>query len=151
MAEVTATSISLDDARRMTQAFRESRGNDPKCTKSVWFPLKQIETMIAFLKQEKADGLRIYFGRYTQTAITNLNAEADKKPVPTTYLDRDTVIFVSTEKNKDPKKPSVDYFHYKGKQEEMKTAKGIVFDPENRGEICPLDCPIGSPMMIDIE
>lgn len=142
--KVTATSIPLDDARRMTQAFRESRGNDAKCTKSVWFPLKQIETMVDFLRQENADGLRIYFGRYTQKAITNLNAETGKKPVPANYVDKDTVIFIST-------RAKEDYFHAKGTQEKMKIAKGIFFDPENRGEICPDNCPPNSPMMIDIE
>jgi len=89
-----------------------------KQVKSVWFPISQITRISEQLVREKADGLRIYLGRYPK----DVSKFKDPKPIPET----NTVIFVSTY--------AVDGYH----QDYYTTLNPII--PENRGEQCQPKC-----------
>ncbi len=96
-------------------------------THAVWFSLEQVNQMITTLNHEKlmgmgTDGIRVYFGRYTSKSVPKDNEE---------YLDRDTILFVSTKIHEDGKSHQ-DYF------EHLKTT--IEMLPENRGELCQPAC-----------
>lgn len=153
---VTATSLTLENARKMTMAYRDNRKKhepNDNYTKSVWFPLKQIEIMTQLLKEEGADGLRIYFGRYTKDVRISLNAETNKKPIKEIDDDKDTLIFVSTKEGSDKDKHN-DYFVYETQRQntidKIKDNFGLFIEPENRGDLCPHNCPEEpSPLMQD--
>jgi hypothetical protein len=109
--------ISVKEAHEMVKAFDAA---NPGKTKSVWFSLQRIESMLTLLYQESlrgagTNGIRLYFGQYPE--------DYDQ---PKEWAGKNTVIFVSTYL-KD--KMNVDYFKHLPVPPPM--------FPENKGEICP--------------
>jgi hypothetical protein len=98
-----------------------------KHVKCVWFGIDQITGMYNKLISEKADGLRIYFGRYPD----DVSKFDNPKPIPNT----NSVILVSTQVN-DMGVPRSDYFT------DLNPAV-----PENRGEQCQPHCGGTSPRL----
>ncbi|WP_162795907.1 hypothetical protein [Pedobacter nanyangensis] len=131
------TSVPLPIAKEMAKTFRKNHVRTDKDTKSVWFPVEQITAIANALKEEKADGIRVYFGQYTEDLIKKLNQITSAPEIPKDYANRNTVIFVSTREENGIKK--TDYF----------TDMKHPMNPENRGELCPNDCPKDSPMLTD--
>lgn len=126
MEKKVKSPIPFKMAKEMAQAFRK---NQKLGTKAVWFPAQQIIDMAEALKREDADGLRIYFARYTKDIIENYNQNAgEDSRIDIKDADKNTIIFVSTRKENG--KPRTDYF------EDL-----YPFEPENRGELCPDNCP----------
>lgn len=130
------TSVPLPFAKEMAKTFRKNQVRTNNDTKSIWFPAEQIIAIANALEKEKADGIRIYFGQYTDDVIKKLNEIPGAEKIPEDYAGKNTVIFVSTREEKGVKK--TDYFS------DMKHP----MVPENRGELCPNDCP-DSPMLTD--
>lgn len=123
----TSNSIPLLIAKEMTKAFNDNQGNGKDYTKAVWFPIKQIGDMVDKLNGENADGLRIYFGRYTKDIIKKLNQGIDPEDqIPPTYENRNTVIFVSTKTENGVER--IEYYE-----------EYYSIIPENRGILCPPD------------
>ncbi len=132
------TSVPLPIAKEMAKTFRKNHVRTNEDTKSVWFPKEQIVAIAnALEKEEKADGIRVYFGQYTEDLIKKLNEIPGADEIPKNYANRNTIIFVSTREENGIKK--TDYF----------TDMKHPMIPENRGELCPNDCPKDSPMLID--
>lgn len=123
--------ISQSDASTMVKAY----GALPTETKSVWFSLEQIDQMVTLLKSEKllncgTDGLRIYFGTYTEDTLG--------EDEPASYIGMDTLVLVSTRSVVNSAGVTLyheDYFDHL----QMSTDKPGA-TPENRGELCQPNC-----------
>ncbi|RZL45829.1 MAG: hypothetical protein EOP00_16690 [Pedobacter sp.] len=125
MKKTALKTVPLEIAKEMAKEFkRQLSSNDD--TRSVWFSIAQISEMVENLKKESADGLRVYFGRYTEDTIRKLNEIPNADAIPAAYSNRNTVIFVSTHKKGG--KDRVDYFDEKDYHSMI---------PENRGILCP--------------
>lgn len=98
--------------------------NEGAYVKSVWFCIEDIRKMCERLLDEKADGLRVYFGRYP----ADVSKFEEPKPTPNT----NSLVFVSTG-NIGGVKHS-DYF-----------VDLHPMTPENRGEQCQPHCGGTSP------
>lgn len=112
-------SIPVEVAKQMVDAYTQYNKEHPSdaYTKAVWFPLEQVERIYTTLKEQNADGLRIYFGQYTKESASGM---------PDDYIGRNTVIFVPTTKAKG----------YGGDIHQ----DDLSVDPENKGELCPNQC-----------
>lgn len=127
--EKETKNADIEWAQQMVSAFKKAERGKPGYTRSVWFPIDQMKKLINTIANEPdADGVRIYFGKYTKSVIDNINANlpVGGHKIPSTYVDRNTVVFVST-KNEGGK-PMRDY---------VKNA--FMTEPENRGALCPPD------------
>ncbi len=112
-SELKPLPISKEIAKQMVKAYAVEGLKSPKSyTKAVWFSVDQILAMAEKLKESKADGLRIYFAKYT---------EAASKESTEDYNGRNTVLLVPTN--------SVDGDH-----------EDDTDQIENRGRLCPDMC-----------
>lgn len=125
MKKTALKTVPLEIAKEMAKEFKSQLSSNED-TRSVWFSIEQITEMVENLKKESADGLRIYFGRYTKDSIRKLNEIPNADEIPMEYSNRNTVIFVST--HKEGGKDRVDYFYEKDSHSMI---------PENRGILCP--------------
>lgn len=122
-----------DATKEMVKVFKNYSKKHPSGTNStsVWFPIKQMERMMKRLLSENADGVRLYFGQYSDRVIAELNKDPNIHPIPKEYAGKNTIVFVSTKEEKGIQK---DYF------ENLKILKGpLPMEPENRGALCPPD------------
>lgn len=108
----------------MIRTYAEASQRVMPFTRSVWFPIDKINTLFTTMNSEGANGVRIYFGIYTEQVINELNKEPGAEPIPLSYAGRVTVIFVSTKDNSTT--TGEDYF-----------LSRLFTDPENRGLLCP--------------
>ena len=122
-----------DATKEMVKIFKAHSKKHPSGTNStsVWFPVKQIELMMDRLIKENADGVRLYFGQYSDKVIAELNKDPNAHPIPKNYAGRNTIVFVSTKESGGIQK---DYF------ENLKILEAAPpMEPENRGILCPPD------------
>ena len=144
----TANTIPVSIAKQMTLAFRE---NQQKLgltdfTEAAWYPATQIQQLAKKLTSCKADGLRIYFARYTKEIINQINQLPYGDAISESYTDQDTLLLVITKVVNGV--PRTDYFT--DKQLTRGHGGGVgadPYDPENRGDLCPNDCDGKSPLM----
>ncbi|MFD0939991.1 hypothetical protein [Pedobacter boryungensis] len=119
----------IEWAQQMVSAFKKAERGKSGYTRSVWFPIQQMKNLMDTIANEPhADGVRVYFGRYTKAVIDNVNSNLPQgePKIPGTYVDRNTVIFVST-KNENGR-PMQDYME-----------NALFSEPKNRGALCPPD------------
>lgn len=141
--------ISLEEAKLLVDTFgtkglddadNRPGGKGPK-TRSIFLPLKKLDSLIAALdaaraKDGKTDGLRIYFGRYPKFM-------PDGK---TRYQHpfRNTIILVSTRDTaviiKGTTQPVNIHLDYFGDPTNPKKIQTFAIAPQNRGEMCPDNC-----------
>ncbi|MCZ4223698.1 hypothetical protein [Pedobacter rhodius] len=150
----TDNTIPLDIAKKMTAAFRESQTTDKGTyTKAAWFPAKQITQLAEKVKSFDGDGVRVYFGRYTQEIIDAINKLDYGDKIPDSYVNMDTIMFVVTKIINGV--PKTDYFTDKvGHGHEHRHGHHhpicdppLPTDPDNRSELCPTICDENSPLM----
>ncbi|MFC5285229.1 hypothetical protein [Pedobacter alpinus] len=103
-------------------------------TRSVWFDIERLESIVKQIKAEGGDGIRFYLGTYDQ----NYPEQFKMGHIPPTdYWGYNTLIMVSTKDSL--KKYHRDYYSETTKA--GKKRKGVIMSvgsaPENRGEICP--------------
>lgn len=141
--------IPVDIAKKMTLAYRESQKADKGTfTEAAWFPAVQIKQLAEKVAKFEGDGVRIYFGRYTQEIIDAINKLEYGDKISDRYVDMDTLLLVVT-KIIDGK-PRTDYFIEKSthKTALYKSSNGPVpTDPDNRANLCPTDCDDDSELM----
>jgi len=145
--------IPLDIAKKMTAAFRESQITDKgSYTEAAWFPARQIAQLAEKVKSFGGDGVRVYFARYTQEIIDEINKLEYGDKIPANYVDMNTVLFVVTKVINGV--PKTDYFtdkvghghpHKKGNHPVCDPP--LPTDPDNRGNLCPDVCDGKSPLM----
>jgi hypothetical protein len=103
-------------------------------TRCIWFSAKQLEAMLATIKQEKGDGVRFYLATYK----LKYDVKDDKQPKKD-YWGFNTLVMVSTEAI--TSKASKDTIHrdYYVERIGNSPARGFIVGttPENRGEMCP--------------
>ncbi len=141
-------SIPAEDAIDMIKEAAKPRTQiaiekPEETTHCVWFNLEQINNMVARLNLEKlfgykTDGIRVYFGRYTERTVPKDHPE---------YIGRDTVLFVSTKKQVYKDEQDKEHFYHLDYFEHLIPGDPDKFmmDPENRGELCePRSSCIGS-------
>ena len=128
----TNDGFSAQDWEAMVRNYKPHAGKHPvnvgkQNTRSVWFSLQKLDSLVQHLKREKiamqqgdstkkdgvVDGVRIYFGRYIDKASDDLKQ-------------RNTLIFVST------------YWveREKGHQDYLNNRK-LFSEPINNGELSP--------------
>ncbi|WP_443945716.1 hypothetical protein ACJVDH_00965 [Pedobacter sp. AW1-32] len=115
MKENKDTTVSKEIAEKMVQAYAEEEngvGLNPAYTKCAWFPADQIIKIAESLKENKADGLRIYFARYLSGTIEGL---------PQSYEGKNTLLLVQTNQLNGTSTDNLDTI-------------------ENRATLCPDDC-----------
>jgi len=139
--------IPVSIAKKMTAAFRESQKADKGTfTEAAWFPAEQIKRIAEKVAKFEADGVRIYFARYTQEIIDSINKLEYGNKIPDKYCDMDTVLLVVTKVIDG--KPKTDYFIDKSvEQEPVCDGDPNPTDPENRADICPTVCDEDSELM----
>ncbi|GAA3966459.1 hypothetical protein GCM10022246_19240 [Pedobacter ginsengiterrae] len=147
--------IPVDIAKKMTAAFRESQKADKGTfTEAAWFPAQQIKQLAEKLAKFEGDGIRVYFGRYTQEIIDSINKLEYGDKISDRYVDMNTLLFVVTKVIDG--KPRTDYFiekvshghhHHKDSLKKYGGTTPDPTDPENRGDLCPNDCDINSILM----
>lgn len=161
--EGTDNTIPVDIAKKMTAAYRESqRDNAGTFTKAAWFPAKQIAQLAEKVAKFDGDGVRVYFGRYTQEIIDAINKLGYGDQIPDSYVEMNTLLFVVTKVIDG--KPKTDYFtdkvghghghdhghghghHHKVADKKLGDAP-LPTDPVNRGDLCPPDCDTYSELM----
>lgn len=145
----SATSISYDEAKLLVDTFgthwmddnTDRIGGKGWKTRSVFLPLKELDSLVAALDAErkkdgKTDGMRIYFARYPKF-------HADGK-TPYDHPRLNTIVMVSTKATKilprgahDSLTIHLDYFGSPNKKSPMGL---FALDPQNRGELCPDNC-----------
>ena len=146
--------IPLDIAKKMTAAFRESQITDKGTyTEAAWFPSGQIAQLAEKVKSFGGDGVRVYFGRYTQEIIDAINKLDYGDKIPANYVDMNTVLFVVTKVINGI--PKTDYFtdkighgnghHHEGNHPVCDPP--LPTDPDNRSDLCPTACDRNSPLM----
>ncbi|UKT63856.1 hypothetical protein [Pedobacter mucosus] len=80
--------IKKEIAQQMVAAYAKEAAKNPKSyTKAIWFPIDQILDIAERLKENKADGLRIYLAQYTSDLAKTSTDE---------YEGRNTVLLVPT-------------------------------------------------------
>lgn len=135
--------IPVSIASQMTAAFRESQNaKKGTFTEAAWFPAEQITTLAKKMTELGGDGIRIYFGRYTNDIVDQINKLDYGVKIPSTYSEMNTLLLVVT-KTIDGK-PCTDYFI-------DKDYCGTVpqpTDPENRADLCPQLCDDDSKLML---
>jgi len=99
---------------------------------SVWYSIEELEDFLALAKEHGADGVKLYFGAYSEHDAP--------KPM---YEGRQTVVFVAT-KEKDSPSGVVNKDLY------ITTEKGPEILAYNIGTLCPPYCSIGDGMGIGI-
>ena len=122
-------SSDIEWAQQMVSAFKKAERGKPGYTRSVWFSIEQMHDLTTRIANEPdADGIRIYFGKYTKAVIDNVNANLPQgeAKIPSTYVNRNTVIFVSTKNTNG--RPMQDYVE-----------NALLTEPKNRGALCPPD------------
>ncbi|RNL50281.1 hypothetical protein D7004_18945 [Pedobacter jejuensis] len=150
--ESADNTIPVDIAKKMTAAFRASEKSDStKYTKAAWFPASQITSLAEKVAKFGGDGVRIYFGRYTQDIIDCINKLGYGDEIPSSYAEMNTLLFVVT-KDIDGK-PRTDYFIDKLSDDSHFAITKKVgdapssTDPDNRAKLCPDECDDGSELM----
>jgi len=142
----TTNTIPVGIASQMTAAFRKSQNAEKGTfTEAAWFPAEQITSLTKKLEKFGGDGIRIYFGRYTDDIIDQINKLEYGDKIPATYTEMNTLLLVVT-KIIDGK-PRVDYFI-----DNDDICGGPVpapTDPYNRSSLCPQVCDDKSPLMYD--
>ncbi|MFI5451167.1 hypothetical protein ACHMWN_03330 [Pedobacter sp. UC225_61] len=122
-------SADIEWAQQMVSAHKKAERGKPGYTRSVWFSIQQMQGLINRIANEPdADGVRIYFGKYTKAVIDNVNSNLPQgePKIPSNYVDRNTVIFVSTKNTNGI--PMRDYVE-----------NALFSEPQNRGALCPPD------------
>ncbi len=128
----TKNGISAKDWEEMVVNYQPHAGRHPvdgtkQNTRSVWFPLDTLDSLVTRLKREKiasqlgdpnrikdvTDGVRLYFGRYKNHPTTDMN-------------ERNTLIFVSTKFVEENGGYHQDYLN-----------RIKMTDPLNNGELSP--------------
>ncbi|MFC3561813.1 hypothetical protein [Pedobacter jamesrossensis] len=145
--------IPVDIAKKMTAAFRESQKADKGTfTEATWFPAQQIKQLAEKVAKFDGDGVRIYFGRYTDEIIDAINKLGYGDQIPHTYANMNTTLFVVTKVIDN--KPRTDYFvdkvsqghHDKIAMKKLSSSPSPT-DPDDRGNLCPTDCDDDSELM----
>ncbi|WP_316824186.1 hypothetical protein [Pedobacter miscanthi] len=157
--EATNNSIPVSIASQMTAAFRKSQNAEKGTyTEAAWFPADQIISLTKNMTTLGGDGIRIYFGRYTDDIINQINKLGYGDKIPSTYAEMDTLLLVIT-KLVDGK-PRTDYFvdkgysHGHGHDHGNGHGNGHGYggseptDPENRAQLCPQVCDDDSRLML---
>ncbi len=132
-------SLSLDQAKKLVNAYTEINKFSASYTQSVWFPINLVTKIALQLHLEEADGVRIYFGRYTSEFVDEENRLLlPEDRIPEDYKNRNTVVLVSTRTIDGI--PRRDYFSSDYGSDRM--------DPQNRGLLCPpgMGCDEESPL-----
>lgn len=131
-----ATQLCLNDAHAMVLNYDPKKIDNFENTRTVWLPYNRIVQLYEYLKKDYedgktgTDGLRIYFARYPQT---------DQAGVKYEHPNYNTLVFVSTKKNKADTTKHDDYYVQVG-----------MITPENKGELCPPgDCPTNGARLLD--
>jgi len=135
--------IPVSIASQMTAAFRKSQNAEKGTfTEAAWFPAEQISTLAKKMTELGGDGIRIYFGRYTDDIIDQINKLDYGEKIPSTYSEMNTLLLVVT-KIIDGK-PCTDYFIDKDYCDPIPQPT----DPENRADLCPQLCDDNSKLML---
>ncbi|MFD2582868.1 hypothetical protein ACFSR6_10230 [Pedobacter vanadiisoli] len=141
----TTNTVPVGIASQMTAAFRKSQNAEKGTfTEAAWFPAEQIISLTKKLAEFEGDGIRIYFGRYTDDIINQINSLEYGDKIPPTYAEMNTLLLVVT-KIIDGK-PRVDYFIDKSDICEGDIPSPT--DPENRSALCPQVCDDDSQLML---
>jgi hypothetical protein len=135
--------IPVSIASQMTAAFRKSQNTEKGTfTEAAWFPAEQITTLTKKMAELGGDGIRIYFGRYNDDIINQINKLDYGDKIPPTYSEMNTLLLVVT-KTIDGK-PHTDYFIDKDYGGPIPQPT----DPENRSDLCPQACDDDSKLML---
>jgi len=143
------TSISYDEAKLLVDTFgthwmddnNDHMGGKGWKTRSVFLPLKELDSLVAALDAErmkdgKTDGMRIYFARYPKL-------HPDKK-TPYDHPRLNTIVMVSTRATRILPRGAHDsltiHLDYYGSSDKKKPMQLFALDPQNRGELCPDNC-----------
>jgi len=131
---VLKDTLSPDAAKRLVKnfsgrVFQRKQGallmSDTRC---VWFSSKQLEALLARVRNEGGNGVRFYMATYDKEALNDVKCREK-------YRDYSTLVMVSTRDSISPKGDTLhfDYFNKSGK------LKGAILTatPENQGELCP--------------
>ncbi len=109
--------------------------NDPQRpdSRSVWFSLDRIESLVKQIKAEKGDGIRFYFATYNENYMDN--AKGPHVP-PKDYWGYNTLLLVST---RDSLANGNLYHRDYYTDASNGVGKGflVTADIQNAGEICP--------------
>lgn len=136
--------IPVSIASQMTAAFRKSQNAEKGTfTEAAWFPAEQITALAKKMTELGGDGIRIYFGRYTDDIINQINKLDYGDKIPPTYSEMNTLLLVVT-KTIDGK-PCTDYFIV---DKDYGDPIPPITDPENRAELCPQLCDENSKLML---
>lgn len=106
-------------------------------SRSIWFGIDRLQTLLDKIKSENGDGIRFYFATYD--TVYNNKVIGGIIP-PRDYWGYNTLVMVST---KDSTNQANEKFHrdyYTSKPVgSSKTVSGFIVGspPENRGEMCP--------------
>jgi len=143
----TANTIPVNIAQQMTQAYRDNQKKlgETDFTEAAWYPATQILQLAKKLTACKADGLRIYFARYTEEIINQINKLPYGDVVSENYKDMDTLLLVITKIVNGV--PRTDYFTDKQLTKHYGGVGADPYDPENRADLCPDQCNTKSPLM----
>jgi hypothetical protein len=137
--------IPVNIAQQMTQAFRKSQNTEKGTyTEAAWFPAAQISLLAKKMTDLGGDGIRIYFGRYTNDIIDQINKLEYGDKIPSTYADMNTVLLVVTKLIDG--KARTDYFI--DKDVTCNVGYEQPTDPENRSALCPQQCDDDSILML---
>ncbi|MEH3113375.1 hypothetical protein [Pedobacter terrae] len=142
----STNTVPVGIASQMTAAFRKSQDAEKGAfTEAAWFPADQIISLTKKLEEFEGDGIRIYFARYTDEIIDQINKLDYGDKIPHTYAEMNTLLLVIT-KIIDGK-PRVDYFI--DKDGSYGGSVPPPTDPYNRSSLCPHLCDDKSPLMYD--
>lgn len=142
---LTGTGVIADStAERLVtnfngRAYRVIKKMAPKPdSRSVWFKIGQLDSLVAKIKREGGDGIRFYFASYDKVK------KKDLAKIDTNYLDYTTLVMVSTKADTvtiDKALTKIHRDYYKDTKLTNGQAKllGAILMgvPENTGEICP--------------
>jgi hypothetical protein len=141
----TKNTIPVGIASQMTAAFRKSQNAEKGTfTKAAWFPAEQIISLTKKLTEFDGDGIRIYFGRYTDDIINQINELDYGDKIPASYAEMDTLLLVITKIIEG--KPRTDYFIDNG--DIYGGPIPLPTDPYNRSSLCPEVCDNDSQLML---
>ncbi|MBE5319719.1 hypothetical protein IM793_11160 [Pedobacter sp. MR2016-19] len=141
----TTNTIPISIASQMTAVFRKNQNAEKGTfTEAAWFPAEQITSLTKKMTEFGGDGIRIYFGQYTDDIINQINKLGYGDKIPSTYAGMNTLLLVVT-KIIDGK-PRTDYFINKATEYGDPISQPT--DPDNRAQLCPQVCDDESRLML---
>lgn len=142
--------ISVDTAVKMVNSYNpgmvgsQRAGVQKENTRTVYFDLASLKTLINKIESQKGQGVRIYFAAYGPGHRV-ISATGDTLD----YSNSNTVVLVSTKDTVivDPNHPTRKITVHKDYYSNNKSVTSIGYflgrftDPQNKGELCPPPSP----------